>query len=215
MPYGTKQAGMFAAVLLWQSNALCCSCAVGRGFDSARKSLVIFAGTALENRTRCWNEIRMSDENEREALRHTLSVTRFHVSFSTDLPVGKDVPVFQYPHSTCREFYRTGEEHLVATTNVNGVLLATRCPVISEETETQLRNELGIPETFMADRHRPVSPFSPMGCTQPTSLQSALDASDAVGSYFSTASCVTEDSKVVEHAVVTRLGGRAPCAVTA
>jgi hypothetical protein len=210
MPYGAKQAGAFAAVVLWQAKALCCMCALDSDFDSARKSLVIFAGAALENRTRCWSEIRTSDKNQMDALRHTLSVTRFHVSFSTDLPVGTDVLVFQFPYSTGREFYRTGEEHLVVTTNLNGVLLARSCPMIDGELERRLRSELSIPESFMAERDRPAAPFLPTGCAQPTSLQAAFDASDAVGSYFSTASCVTEDPTVVEHAVVTRIGWKGP-----
>lgn len=105
-----------------------------------------------------------------------------------------------------------GKSILVAASRRGGQLLASECPLLSQDTVKALRSLLGVPETSPAGLLPRSWDFSPQGCSQPATLDDAFSIADAVVWGVPRASCVVGEADVVEHAMLVGRAWKGPAA---
>ena len=195
-----------ASILLWHDSALACKCLPHEDFDAFVKNHVIFLGKALEQFERRICENHASNPDEIRAFGDVAVATRFRVEYSNTLPIGSTAVVFTNPHSTCGTYFHLPWEYVVAATEQAGLLFASWCSQPAGEKLERVRTLLGVPPTSLIGQPPPNWDYQPDGCVRPPNLDAAIASADAVGNAVASASCVVENTDIIEHSAIVTEG---------
>jgi hypothetical protein len=184
-----------------------CKCTLVKDLQELTKDHVVFAGRAMEQLNRCWDDS-VADRDEFYGLSATSAVTRFRVTHARALVPNSDVLVFARANTHCAPSFHVGDEYLVVATMRGGHLVASKCPILFEDMVNEVRAYLGVPAESAVGLRQVPPPSGPRVCSRPASLGEAMARADAVVWSDSQSACVLGDSSVVEHAVVIAQRGR-------